>query len=233
MQLIHLPEVDSTSAYLAGPAGAGLVPWTVVLADRQTGGRGQHGRAWVSPAGGLYASILLGPEVVSPVFTLLAGVAVAEGCEAAGATGVGLKWVNDLVYAGRKLGGILAEVVHRRRAILGIGLNLAPVAVPEAAWLEEATGGPVDRLALLEGIVARLAAGLQRRERGGQQAVLEAWAARSVTLGRDVRVESGGEILIGRATGLDEDGRLVLELPGGLLRPVASGTVRLADGRYA
>ncbi len=231
MQLIHLAETESTSTRAKGP---GFSPWTVILSDRQTAGRGQHGREWQSPVGGLYASIVLDPDVVSPVFTLLAGVAVLEACQdATGAEGIGLKWVNDLVFDGRKLGGLLAEVVHRKRAILGIGLNLAPVNLPEAAWLEEAAASPIDRLALLEAIVARLQFGIERWRAHGQQAVVDAWISHSVTIGREIRVETGGETLLGRAVGLDADGRLVLQHPGKADRLIASGTLRLADGRYA
>lgn len=233
MQLIHLSEVDSTSAFLGGEARE-FPPWTVVLADRQRKGRGQQGRTWHSPAGGLYASVLLGPEVVSPVFTLLGGVAVLEACRAiSGSAEIGLKWVNDLVFDRRKLGGLLAEVVHRKRLILGIGINLAPVDLPDAACLWQIAGREVDRLALLEEIVARLECWVTRWGDGGARPVIAAWSAHSVTLGREVRVETAGETLTGTATTLDEEGRLVLELPDGRRRQIASGTVRLADGRYA
>ncbi|MBU6430135.1 MAG: biotin--[acetyl-CoA-carboxylase] ligase, partial [Cyanobacteria bacterium REEB65] len=117
MRLLHLPEVDSTSDHLRRLATAGSVePWTVVMADRQTAGHGQHGRTWASPRGGLYLTILLEPDVASPVFTLLAGVATLRACDAAtGASNLGLKWVNDLVWQEPESGGI-----PRRRKIGGI-----------------------------------------------------------------------------------------------------------------
>lgn len=217
------------------PAG-GLEAWTVVVADRQTAGYGQHGRSWQSPDAGLYTSIFLGPEVVSPVFTLLAGVAAIEACrEVTGADGLGLKWVNDLVWSGRKIGGILTEVCHRKWLIVGIGINLQPVDVAEAASLAEAAGPgrTVDRMALLATLVGRLREGIALWQAEGNRAVVEAWVQDSVTIGKDVRVETAGEAVWGRAVGLDPDGRLILETPGGACRLVASGSVRLSNGSYA
>ncbi len=249
MRLIHLSEVDSTSRYLrrlsddptgvpAGPLAdrpAGpLEPWTVVVADRQTSGYGQHGRSWQSDAAGLYASVFLGAEVVSPVFTLLAGVAAIGACrEVSGADGLGLKWVNDLVWSRRKIGGILTEVCHRKWLILGVGINLRPVDVADAGSLEEAAGRPVDRMALLTAFIGRLRDGIAIWQAQGNGHVVAAWLKESVTIGENVRVEVAGEVFSGLAVGINADGQLLLETSDGKRRTVVSGTVRLSDGSYA
>lgn len=237
MRLIHLEEVDSTSRHLrrlAEDPASCPEPWTVVMADRQTAGYGQHGRSWDSSAAGLYASVFLGPEVMSPVFTLLAGVAAIGACrEVSGAAGLGLKWVNDLVWNGRKVGGILTEVCHRKWLILGVGINLRPVAIADAAGLDEAAGRPIDRSALLIALVGRLREGIGLWQAGGNRAVVEAWLRESVTIGRDLCVETAGATFNGKAIGIDDDGHLILEMPDGGKKTVTSGSIRLSDGRYA
>ncbi|MBU6429913.1 MAG: bifunctional biotin--[acetyl-CoA-carboxylase] synthetase/biotin operon repressor, partial [Cyanobacteria bacterium REEB65] len=134
----------------------------------------------------------------------------------------------------RKIGGILAEVSHRRFVLLGIGVNLKPVNLPEVASLQEAAAGrPVDRLELAESIVAQLAAALAQWRESGAGPILAAWRSRCVTLGRDVQVQAVGRVLVGRAEDIDPEGRLRLRLPDGSYELVSSGTVRLADGSYA
>ncbi len=246
MRLIHLPELDSTSDHLrrlASDAEQGVAPWTVVVADRQTAGHGQQGRQWISEGGGLYASILLPPDTASSAFTLIGGLSALAACQrVSGASNLGLKWVNDLVWLapgeggtlrGRKIGGLLAEASHRRFVILGIGINLAPVSVPDAGSLEQAAGHPVDRWDLVEAIVAELEIRLARWRVEGAPHVVAQWKAASVTLGRRIRIESGGRTVEGMAEDLDADCRLLLRRSDGQLESFSSGTVRLADGSYA
>lgn len=242
MNLIHLAEVDSTSRYLRRVAEeAPPPPFTVVLADRQTAGYGQQGRPWVSEAKGLYASIFLGHEVVSPLLTLIAGLAAVGAIrDRTGARYVGLKWVNDLVWNGRKLGGILAEVMHRRWAILGFGINIEPNELPEATSLKEAleATGPADPT-LLETVPLALALAnhlqteLEAWRRNGSAGVIARWQRESVTIGKQVRVEAPVGAVAGEAVGLDADGRLLVRTASGSVVPISSGTVRLADGGYA
>ncbi|HMJ81889.1 MAG TPA: biotin--[acetyl-CoA-carboxylase] ligase, partial [Vicinamibacterales bacterium] len=124
-------EVASTNDVAAPlPEGA------VVLADRQTAGRGRRGHAWFSPPGsGLYASVVLAPgRAADPVrattlLTLAAGVALAEGVDAASGLRVDLKWPNDLYVSRRKLAGILAEA-SAERVVLGFGINTSVASYP-------------------------------------------------------------------------------------------------------
>jgi BirA family biotin operon repressor/biotin-[acetyl-CoA-carboxylase] ligase len=135
---------------------------------------------------------------------IAAGVAAAESA----GSEVRLKWPNDLLLEGRKLGGILVEAAGRR-AVVGIGINLA-WAPPRGARLE------AERDALLE----RLVRALERWWRVPGGTLLEAWRERSDTLGRRVRVELGGEVFEGVAEDIGDDGALIV---GG--RPVAAGDV--------
>lgn len=176
---------------------------TVVVADHQTAGRGRLDRRWEAPP----RTALLVSFVVRfhPLVTLAAAVAGAEAC----GPEVRIKWPNDLLLNGRKLAGIIAEA-HEQKAIVGIGINLT--AAPAGA----ARLGPVDRDQLLE----NLAAGLDRWLSVPPSEMLEAWRERSDTLGRQVRVELGREVIEGRAEAITEDGALVV---GG--RAFAAGDV--------
>ena len=122
----HYDAVESTNETLKelldGEVTEGLVIW----ADRQAAGKGRHGRAWASPPGGLYLSILLEPkEVHAPILGLLAGMPLVKALRHFGVFAT-LKWPNDAIFQGRKLAGILSEGVYRRETyhvILGVGIN--------------------------------------------------------------------------------------------------------------
>ena len=111
---------------LLAPEGA------VVIADAQTAGRGRHGRTWVSPpAAGLYLSTVLEPPgTMLSLVTIAAGVAAADGIEAATGLSPSLKWPNDIQVGSRKLGGLLAERAGEDGVILGVGINVLPAAYP-------------------------------------------------------------------------------------------------------
>ena len=186
--MIHrLATVESTQV-----AAAGLPVGDVVVADFQTSGRGRLGRRWEAPAGsGLFATFVCR---AAPLVVFAAGVAAAEAC----GEGVRLKWPNDLILGGRKLGGILAEL-RGDRALVGIGVNLGWA--PEgAARLGE------DRDALLD----RLLPLVERWTAAPGEAVLARWRELSWTLGQEVRVELGDEVLEGLATDVDSDGALLV-----------------------
>lgn len=235
----HFMSVDSTNAYVKRVARQDTSPHSglVVVADAQTGGYGQHGRTWESAEGqGLYFTALM-PAQATPLVTLMVGVAVIEALRSVtGSEEVGLKWVNDLVLRGQKLGGILVEACHQRWMAIGVGLNLREV--------PEHRGIGLDRLASLDGVAdwsreQVLAEVLNHLERwtdrlvaGESDAVRSHWEAYSVTLGKDVCVESAGRELAGRAIGIDAMGALKVRTPEGRIELVTTGTVRRPDGAY-
>ena len=197
-------ELDSTNRLAADLARAGAPDGVVVAADHQTAGRGRRGRTWESrPGAALLVSVILRPA--PSLVTLAAGVAAAEACQVVAGVAVELKWPNDLLLAGAKLGGILSELVGDA-AVVGLGLNVA-WAPAGAARL----GRGVDRAALLHAYLAGL-------DTPGD--VLGRYRHRCTTLGRRVRVELPGRSIEGVATGVDEDGRLLV---GG--HAVAAGDV--------
>jgi BirA family biotin operon repressor/biotin-[acetyl-CoA-carboxylase] ligase len=187
-RIVRLASVTSTQEVARDlPIGS------VVVADHQTAGRGRLDRRWVSPPrAALLASFVLEPH---PLLSLAAGVAAAEACGPA----VRLKWPNDLMLRGRKLGGVLVEV-SGGKAVVGIGINLTS-APPGAARL----GLPRDDL------LDRLRAELTVWTSASSSQILQRWRELSVTLGRRVRVELPGHNFEGTAQDIAEDGALVVD----------------------
>jgi BirA family biotin operon repressor/biotin-[acetyl-CoA-carboxylase] ligase len=236
-----LPETPSTNAVVAERARAGAPEGLVVVTEHQTAGRGRLDRTWQTPLhSALTFSVLLRPPVDAvppqrwPWLPLLTGLAVTSVLREDGYA-AGVKWPNDVLVAGehgeRKVCGILVERVETPAgpaAVVGIGLNtsLAPdeLPVPTATSLAIESGGPVDRsellVALLRGLLRRYA-----RWVADPDELRPAYAAASVTLGREVRAElPDGQHLLGTATAIDETGRLVIATPHGD-RAVGAGDV--------
>lgn len=166
---------------------------SIVVADHQTAGRGRLDRRWESPPGtALLVSFVLRPN---PVLSLAAGVAAAQACGG----GVRLKWPNDLLLNGAKVGGILVEVLPTA-AICGIGINLT-WAPPGAAKLNQ------DRDVLLD----RLRVELDRWASTDLEDVLTFWRALSDTLGKRVRVDQGERVFEGTAEDIGPRGELIVD----------------------
>lgn len=239
MQLIWhtVEQTDSTNTALKAMGLAGAPEGTVLQAVRQTGGKGRMGRSFFSPPGGVYVSVLLRSVPCSPLLTVAAAVAAAEGAEGLAGRPVGIKWVNDLMVDGKKVCGILAQRVSAPEGeftVVGFGINLTPPAggfPPEiadvaGALLPAAPAGTGDRLArdIIERFV-RYAADLPGR------GYLPGYRARSVLTGRTVTYQKGGETFSGEVRGVDDDGRLLVGRAGGE-EALQSGEVTLHGGFY-
>jgi BirA family biotin operon repressor/biotin-[acetyl-CoA-carboxylase] ligase len=220
-----------------GPEGG------VVVADRQTRGRGRRGRGWVSPPGGLWMSILARPGLPAPrVGRLSVGLclAAAGGLRQLGVE-VGVKWPNDLLVGGRKVGGVLVEtkavgeLVESAVLSLGANVNLSPDDLPSALRaaaisLRDATG----REWSLESVAARVLDSLEALWPdviGDSARLSELWRECDVLSGRQVAVKAGHDVIRGRAHGIDQGGALVLEVAGASRSLVVGETaeVRMAE----
>ncbi|MDQ6935009.1 MAG: biotin--[acetyl-CoA-carboxylase] ligase [Actinomycetota bacterium] len=232
----RLPSSPTTNGELAARAAAGAEPGLVVVTDHQTAGRGRLDRSWETPAGvALTFSALVEPGVPDsrwPLLPLLAGLAVAEGVRRTAGVMATLKWPNDVLVANRKLAGILVERVSGSRpmAVVGIGINVhqgpEQLPVPGATSLA-IEGADVGRELLLESVLGDLSGLLEawRGARGSAVIVLAPYRERCVTIGRQVEVHlPGDEHLVGLATGIDDQGRLVVRTAEGE-RPVGAGDV--------
>lgn len=230
-----LAECASTSSELLGRADAGAPSGTVVVADRQTAGRGRRGRHWVSaPEASLTFSLLWrfggGIERLAGL-SLAVGVAVARALEGLGARGIGLKWPNDILVAHEgnwaKLGGILVELQGDRRgmaAVIGIGLNLTAAAFADgagqaAASLDQVLAPLPERHVLLARLLEELAAILDAFNHGGFPAVRAEWQRHHAWQGRSVQLLHDGTVdREGACLGADADGALLIETSAGVER---------------
>lgn len=213
-------ESGSTNADVAERFRAGEREGLVLVAEHQTAGRGRLGRAWVSPPrASLTVSFLLEPEVAAERWTwlpLLTGVAAARAVRRIADVTADLKWPNDVLVGGAKLGGILLERVEqdgRAAAVVGIGLNVHQaqddLPVPGATSLDLVAGpGAVDRASLLTALVEELSAAYDEW-RGGEDP-RAAYLGLCVTPGHQVTVSVPGGEVVGEATDVDAQGRLVV-----------------------
>jgi BirA family biotin operon repressor/biotin-[acetyl-CoA-carboxylase] ligase len=220
-------ECDSSNAQLLTRAEAGAPAGTVLVADRQTAGRGRRGRAWHSALNDSLTFSLLwrfpADSQAPTALSLVVGLAVADALEGLGATGIGLKWPNDLLHDNRKLAGILIELVsgELRAAVIGIGLNLhLPVGLPDdlrdsVTSLDCLLTSVPSRETVLAALLMQLADTFDIYSRHGFAALRERWQARHVYNGRAVRLlaDHGPEIS-GVCVGVAADGALLLDIDG-------------------
>lgn len=220
----------STNALLLAEAVAASADTTLLAAELQTAGRGRRGRRWISPRGaGLTFSLrrVMACGARQTVgLPLVAGVAAARALRSLGAEGVELKWPNDLMAGGAKLGGVLIETrpaAGGTLTVIGIGINCR--AVPQAAQrlprqvvaLARLLQPMPSRNLIVAHLAAALLADVERFERDGLEAVRADWEAMHAFAGRRLRVRlSDGRQVTGVAQGLAPDGGLQLRTRAGL-----------------
>lgn len=242
--VIHLfQEVESTNDEAAALAGRGEAGGALVIAERQRRGRGRLGRRWESPMGlGLYVSVILRPPIPSesaPMLTLMGSVAGAEAIERTTGLTTALKWPNDLILHGRKVGGMLGEMAAEGAnllyVILGIGINVNQTEANFAGELREIAtslrieaGHPLDRTAMARLLIESLDGWYDRFLSDGSRPILDQVRRRCLTVGRMVIARSGDEEVSGFAVELDDLGRLVVRDATGALHHLVAGDVTLA-----
>jgi len=222
-------EVDSTNKMAKLLAAKGAVEGTLVIAETQTNGRGRMGRNWTSTAGqGLWFSLILRPKINMAALagiTLLAAVSVAKAIHQVTGIQTQIKWPNDILYDGRKLVGILAELHGEpdlvNYLVLGIGINvnqtvddfppeLTGTAISLKMISEE--DGPLSRRLILQAILKEFEVAYDRLTTFGITEQLAYAKLHSATLGKMVRISQGvGRFVDGQAIALESDGSLLLK----------------------
>ncbi len=240
-QIIHYREISSTQDIAKALAAQGADEGVVVVAERQTQGRGRMGRNWFSLPGSICLSLILRPEL-KPLealkFPLIAGVGAAQAINKLTGLRPELKWPNDLILGGKKVGGILAELsAETDRVIyivLGIGINvntprnLFPEEIEAIATsLKEECGKEVSRVKLVQAILVELESLYEELKFVGFEPIRQKWKSLSNTIGFWVRVSNAKEEIEGEAIDIDQEGALILRKASGSLQRIIAGEVTL------
>lgn len=238
---VLLDTVDSTNTEARRMLEKGCVDGAVIIAARQTGGKGRRGRHWVSEAGcGLWMTAVVKPFMAleeMQKLTLLAAVAVCRAVEhvASGTVKPVIKWPNDVLVMGRKLCGILCESAMdgagERWVIIGIGVNTK---TPEAGYgeatgaaiaLEQAAGKPINRVELAAAILNDMEALFTGWRSQGFSAIAAGYREYMLPAGCEVVVIDGDKRRQGRIEGLDDGGGLLVRLDTGEIEHIISGEI--------
>ncbi|MEM3737614.1 MAG: biotin--[acetyl-CoA-carboxylase] ligase [Candidatus Bathyarchaeia archaeon] len=238
-EIHYFKEVNSTQDIAKRLASEGAREGTIVVAERQTNGRGRMGRDWFSPSGGVWLSIILRPRFNPRIqgLTLLAGVAVARAIKRLYNLEAKLKWPNDVILNGKKVCGILAEVNAEMDLInylvIGIGVNVNVDLSSEkrlretATSIKEVIGKESSRVDFLQILLEEFEHLYRLFAVEGFGSILNEWRGRSETLGALVSVTSVDEEFEGLALNVDGEGFLIVKLRDGSLKRVVAGDVRI------
>lgn len=237
----HFHSIDSTNNAAKQLAEGGSAEGTVVIAEKQTQGRGRMDRTWYSPAGGIWMSVILKPDM--PPYrvqgiTLVAAVAVVNAVKEVTGLNPLIKWPNDIFLEGRKICGILtemkAEMDRVDYIIIGIGVNTNthPAELeqnaPDAGSLKMALNQTVDRKALVRQILSHLEAYYFDYCSNGISSTLDLWKENNFTLGRNVVLKMGEQEFSGVAEDITSEGGLVLRDEDGCTKVFYSGEVTVS-----
>lgn len=239
--IIYHDVLDSTNILGKELAEQGAMEGTVIIAEKQTSGKGRLGRSWYSPAGeGLWFSVILRPHIdlaeVAKI-TLMAAVAVTKAIRRNTGSPVGIKWPNDILLNGKKLVGILTEMNAETDKInylvigIGVNINLTPAKLPPeingiAVSLTE-DSVKVSRINLLADILTELDSLYREFSSGNYEEILSQWRQMSVTLNRMVKIKGLNYAEEGFAVDIDDSGALLLKTEDGSLKRIYSGDVSL------
>src|ERR1700737_1305564 len=238
-RIFHFFKVNSTNRVALELGHGGEPEGAVVLAEEQTAGRGRAGHLWHSErAAGIYVTLLLRPRlapVQAPLLTMMAGLSAHAAIQAQTGLSVDLKWPNDLLIAGKKVGGILtemhAEPAQVRFVIVGLGLNVNQEKFPAelgaaAPSLRVESGRPQSRLELLVRLLREFERDYNDFLSEGPAAVIERFTrVSSYAHGKRVRVSNGKENFTGTTAGLGPEGLLQVKRDNGQLMTVIAGDV--------
>lgn len=242
-------EIASTNSFLMESPGPAPGMISIAATSNQTGGRGRHGKTWLSPPGsGLCLSVAYTfatqPEHL-PALTLVLGLGGVHALEELGATDVQIKWPNDLVARDGKLGGILTEVQHQSAGgvtiVTGIGINVDLQEKLDFGMEMDWARNVVDLKSICdvtpshEEIAGKMTAHFLQAfvdfEEFGFAAVADRWARYDWLLGRAITVDTADRQFSGVGAGVAEDGALLIDTPDSGIRRLSSGTIVMAGSR--
>ncbi len=241
--IICVDTIASTNTHAKNLAADGAPHGTVLIANHQTGGRGRMGRSFHSPVGsGIYLSVILRPDHLPGEMmhlTCAVGVAMCKAVESATGLCPSIKWINDLVWEGKKLGGILAELTldpatgKCAYAIVGIGINCSqnvgdfpPEIAQIATSLKQITGKSIERNRLAAAMIEALHS-ISENLINKKESIMDFYRDHCVTLGKEVSVHRFDEVRHGTAMDMDADGGLIVRFSDGTIQAVGAGEVSI------
>lgn len=239
-----LETVDSTNAYCRRiAADNSIAHQTVVVANKQTSGRGRLGRDFFSPEDtGVYMSIILQPDLIKlspPLLTIAAGVAVCRVLNSAQSDKADIKWVNDIFINGKKVCGILAEGIldpqnnKHKYIIVGIGINLFTPAAAFDDKLSGIAGSVFPQNASRNEIIAKVLDELSYiYMKASSQDLIDEYKSYSLVLGKKIEFSQNGIAYTGIASDINIDGNLVVILENGNSLTLKSGEVSLGSHNF-
>jgi BirA family transcriptional regulator, biotin operon repressor / biotin---[acetyl-CoA-carboxylase] ligase len=237
--IVHFFRTDSTNRAAFELGHGGEVEGTVVIAEEQTAGRGRAGRSWHSErAAGIYVTVILRPRITpvqAPLLTMMAGISARAAVAAVTGLSVDLKWPNDLLIGGKKVGGILTEMHAEptlvKFVIVGIGLNVNQEKFPAelsgaATSLRVESGKVQSRMEILVRLLREFEKDYREFLRDGSASVVKRFEEiSSYARGKKVRVVTGAENFLGVTVGLTGEGLLKVERGDGSIFTVIAGDV--------
>lgn len=236
-RIYYFDTIDSTNTYAKTLAAEGAPEGTIVIAGRQTGGRGRLGRSFSSPAGmGIYLSVILRPQCPPEEImhlTCCAGVAAAN---AIGRSDVGIKWTNDLVIGKRKLGGILTELSVDTKTrmvnwvVVGIGINCCQKTwefPPEIRDIACSLGMDFQDVPALVAALIRSLHTMQQTLLTEKASTMASFTQLCVTVGSEISILRGDDVRHAKALGVDADGGLQVLYDDGSTETITSGEVSI------
>jgi BirA family biotin operon repressor/biotin-[acetyl-CoA-carboxylase] ligase len=239
--IIVYDSVESTNDLAMSLATRGVIaPGTVLVADRQTKGKGRLGRTWESPAGAnIYMSLIIRPDLEprdTTMLTVLSAVAGALALRRLCSLPISIKWPNDLVISNRKLGGILTEVRadpdRVALAVIGMGINVnmygrdLPESIRDIATsVRMETKKIHPRNEIIIQLLREFEHWYSILKKEGKKPLLDAWRNNSATLGRKVNVVMQDISLSGIAEDIDNNGMLILKMRSGKRKTICSGDI--------
>jgi BirA family biotin operon repressor/biotin-[acetyl-CoA-carboxylase] ligase len=233
-QLHYYHRLPTTMNKARELAKKGAAEGTVVIAEKQTAGRGRIGRSWLSPEGSLAISIILNPSMNNlPQLIMIASLAVVRAISKVACLDARIKWPNDVLIKDKKVCGILIESEVKggtiNFAIVGIGINVNfnPSAFPEisdiATTLSHATAAEISKTELISALLFELEQLYLEAQAGAP--IYREWRENMETLGKWVQVRTGKTIQQGKAEAVTEHGNLLLRRSDGSLAEIVAGDV--------
>ena len=241
----YFDELNSTNEK-ANELAANVKEGTVIIAEKQKRGIGRFGREWISPEGGVYVSVILKPKT-TPIsvskMTLIAGIAVARVIRRLGLDAK-LKWPNDVLIYGKKVGGILTSISTKDDRIdyiiVGIGINanvdisMFPKELQKSVTsLKGELKTEVSTEKIIEDILYEIEINYETFKEGNFTYLLNEWKRLSNTIGKRVKIKMQTEVIEGEAVGIKRDGTLMLKLEDGSLKNIIAGEcIHLKNGGF-